>query len=183
MATATSRSDAAHTARMLFVVLALAAGFALVPRMTRGCGTASGTEVAPDFTADLIFNAPSADQKQLTLSALRGQPVILEFWASWCQVCHSAAPIINGVAQRFKDRGLVVVGIDTSDERILGERTAAKKGLAFPIVYDKGNAIARDYHVDALPTIIVLSKEGKIVAVRHGLTSESDLDRLVKQVL
>lgn len=164
------------------VVVALAAGFAFVPRALRSCSPVSGTEVAPDFTADLIVNAPS-DQKTLTLSALRGRPVILEFWASWCPACQGAAPIVNGVAQRFKDRGLVVVGIDTSDERVLGERSAKKKGLSFPIVYDEGNEIARNYHVDAMPTLFVVSKEGKIVAVRHGITSDSDLDRLVKQVL
>jgi thioredoxin-like negative regulator of GroEL len=50
-------------------------------------------------------------------------------------------------------------------------------------VYDADNVIANKYRVDNLPTLIVVSKDGKIVAVRHGVTSDADLERLVRQVL
>ncbi len=92
-------------------------------------------------------------------------------------------PIVNGIAQRFKDRGLVVVGVNTSDERGLAERFVARRGVSFPIVYDEGNSVAHSFRVDNLPTLVVVSKTGKIVAIRHGITSDSDLERLVRQVL
>ena len=109
--------------------------------------------------------------------------VLVDFWASWCGPCQAEAPIVNAVAQRFKDKGLVVVGVNTSDAEGIAAVFAAKKGLLFPIVYDEGNGIANKYRVDSLPTLIVISKEGKIVAIRHGVTSDSDLERLVRQVL
>jgi thiol-disulfide isomerase/thioredoxin len=167
----------------VLVVLALAAGFAFVPRLTNGCGKASGTEEAPDFTAALVANPIEPGQTTLTLAALRGHPVVLDFWATWCGPCQAESPIVNGIAQRFKDKGLVVVGVNTSDAEGLAAKYAAKKGLTFPMVYDEGNLIATKYRVDNLPTLIVVSKEGKIVAVRHGVTSDSDLERLVRQVL
>jgi cytochrome c biogenesis protein CcmG/thiol:disulfide interchange protein DsbE len=175
--------DRAHTARMALVVAALAAGFAFVPRATQSCGKAAGTEEAPDFTASVVANSPDPAQTTMSMSALRGHPVVLDFWATWCGPCQAEAPIVNAIAQRFKDKGLVVIGVNTSDAEGLAARFAAKKGLTFPIVYDDGNAIANKYRVDNLPTLVVISKEGKMVAVRHGVTSDADLERLVRQVL
>jgi thiol-disulfide isomerase/thioredoxin len=176
-------AERAHTVRMALVVLALAAGFAFVPRVTQSCGKSTGTEEAPDFTASVVANAPDPAQGTMTMSALRGHPVVLDFWATWCGPCQAEAPIVNGIAQRFKDKGLVVIGVNTSDAEGLAARFALKKGLTFPIVFDDGNAIANKYRVDNLPTLIVVSKEGKMVAVRHGVTSDADLERLVRQVL
>ena len=179
----TAAAERAHTLRMTLVIVALAAGFAFVPRATQSCGKATGTEEAPDFTASIVANAPDPTQTTMTMSALRGHPVVLDFWATWCGPCQAEAPIVNGLAQRFKDKGLVVIGVNTSDAEGLAARYAVKKGLSFPIVYDEGNAIANKYRVDNLPTLIVISKEGKMVAVRHGVTSDADLERLVRQVL
>jgi cytochrome c biogenesis protein CcmG, thiol:disulfide interchange protein DsbE len=179
------RGDTAHTARMALVILALAAGFAFVPRVTQSCGKSSGTQEAPDFTASVIANSLDPAQKTMTMSALRGHPVVLDFWATWCGPCQAEAPIVNAVAQRFKDKGLIVIGVNTSDTegRTLAPIFALRKGLTFPIVYDDGDAIAHKYNVDNLPTLVIVSKEGKMVAVRHGVTSDADLERLVRQVL
>jgi len=168
---------------MILVVLALAAGFVFVPRVTQSCNSSAANEPAPDFTASVIANPPEAGQTSITLSALRGRPVILDFWATWCGPCQAEAPIVNGIATRFKDKGLVVVGVNTSDAQGLAEVFVRKKGLSFPIVFDEGNDVAHKFRVENLPTLIVVSKEGKVHAVRHGITSDSDLERLVRQVL
>lgn len=183
------------------VVVALAAGFALIPRVTRGCeGAASMDEVAPDFTARIVANGESlgaiagvdsgatsgaehGPPKTVELSNLRGRPVLLDFWATWCGPCQAEAPIVNTIAQRYKDRGLAVIGVNTSDEDGLAAHFARKKGLGFPIVFDEGNGIARKYNVANLPTLVVVSKTGKIVAIRHGVTSDAALDDIVRRYL
>lgn len=180
---ASADGSRAQAFRTLPVIVALAAGFALLPRFTQSCGTASGNQEAPDFTASVVANAPDPTEHSLTMSKLRGHPVILDFWATWCGPCQAQSPIVNGISQRFKDKGLVVVGVNTSDADGLAAKFAKKKSLLFPMVYDDGNSIARKYGVDNLPTLVVVSKEGKIVAVRHGVTSDSDLERLVRKVL
>lgn len=177
-----AREDKTHVAKMMGVVLALAAGFALIPRAVRSCD--SGNEaIAPDFTANLVANPTEPDQKTLTMSALRGKPVILDFWATWCGPCQAESPIVNALSQRYRDKGLVVVGVNVDDDTFPVTRFVRKKGLTFPIVFDEGKAISREYEASTLPTLVVVSKEGKIVAVRHGVTSESDLDGLVRRVL
>lgn len=174
-------NDSVRTAA---IVVALAAGFALIPRVIAAFEQrVAANETAPDFTADIVANAGAPEETSLNLKALRGKPVVLDFWATWCGPCQAEAPIVNAIAQRYKERGLVVVGVNTSDEEGLAQIFARKKKLTFPIVYDRGNNIARDFHVGTLPTLVVVSREGKIVAVRHGVTSDSDLDDLVRRVL
>ncbi len=176
--------DASHSARIVMIVLALAAGFAVVPRLTAGCGKGTDEE-GPDFTASVIANAADPSQTSITLSSFRGRPVLIDFWATWCGPCQVELPIVNGIARRFKDNGLVVVGVNTSDPNgpQLAPALMARKGITFPILSDPDNAIARRYHADGLPTLVVLSKEGKIVAVRSGVTGEAELERLVRKVL
>jgi thiol-disulfide isomerase/thioredoxin len=194
--TADSGQDDARTGdkqpdlRAMLVVVALAAGFALVPRVTRGCEGASLDEPAPDFEARVVANADKLGLgaslgagQRLTLNGLRGRPVILDFWATWCGPCQAESPIVNGIAERYKDRGLAVVGVNTSDEDGLAGAYAAKKHLGFPMVYDEGNTIAKRYGVSTLPTLIVVSKTGKIVAVRNGVTSDSALDEIIRRYL
>jgi thiol-disulfide isomerase/thioredoxin len=170
------------TSRTIVIVVVLAAGFALLPRAMKALSFQPEGKEAPDFTAAVVANG-SEGQTKLTLSELRGKPVILDFWATWCRPCQAETPIVNGVAQRYKDKGLVVVGVNTSDTRGLAEKYAKSKNLVFPIVYDDENEVAKHFGVDNLPTLIVVSKEGKIVAVRHGITSDADLDQIVKKVL
>jgi thiol-disulfide isomerase/thioredoxin len=173
--------------RAALVVIALAAGFALIPRATRGCEGASLDEDAPGFNARIVANAESlglpGSPKTLDLSNLRGRAVVLDFWATWCGPCQAEAPIVNTIAQRYKDRGLAVVGVNTSDDDGLAAAFIRKRGLGFPVVYDEGNAIAKQYGVNNLPTLIVISKTGKIVAIRHGVTSDSALDEIVRRYL
>ncbi len=180
----TARAEKADTTRTVLAIVALAAGFALLPRLSHGCEESlAKNEIAPDFAARLVANAESDAQKTISMQGLAGKPVLLDFWATWCGPCQAELPVVNAIAERFKDRGLVVVGVNTSDEPGLAEVYARKKRLGFPIVFDDANAVARKYHVESLPTLVLVSKEGKVVAVRRGITSDADLDRLVRSVL
>jgi thiol-disulfide isomerase/thioredoxin len=167
-------------------VVALAAGFALIPRATRGCEGASLDAEAPNWSASVVANAEKLDptlREKLTLAQLRGHVVLLDFWATWCGPCQAEAPIMNTIAERYKDRGLVVIGINTSDEDGLAARFAKNRRLGFPMVYDQGNAIAREYGASSLPTLVVISKEGRIVAHKRGVTSDAAIDEIVRRYL
>ncbi|MCA9584694.1 MAG: TlpA family protein disulfide reductase [Myxococcales bacterium] len=173
--------------RFFLIAVVLAAAFALVPRSLSSCRSAQRGEDAPDFTASVVANPldnkPLTKESAIALASLKGHPVLLDFWATWCGPCQAEAPIVNSVAQRFAEKGLVVIGVNTSDEPGLAEPFALKKGLVFPIVFDRGNAVARAYRVDNLPTLVLISKTGKVVAIRHGVTSAADLERLVRAEL
>jgi cytochrome c biogenesis protein CcmG, thiol:disulfide interchange protein DsbE len=180
------------------VVLAglFAVGFALLPRIlgSGGKGQQAG-EVAPDFQAKLVLNAgamPSSSAtaangpvlaEQFSLSELKGNAVVLDFWATWCGPCRAEAPIMNNLAKKYAGKNVVVIGVNTDDEAGNAEVFAKQKGLVFPIAFDANHAAARAYHVTGLPTLVVVGKTGKIVASRTGVTSERELEQLVQEAL
>jgi len=112
----------------------------------------------------------------------RGKVLLLDFWATWCGPCQAEAPILDKVAQRYRDKGLVVVGVNTSDAPGRARPWAMSHHLTFPIVFDPDETAPR-YGVENLPTLVVVSKSGKVLAVRTGVTSDAELERLVASAL
>ena len=123
-------------------------------------------------------------QTKVTLSDLRGNAVLLDFWATWCEPCRIEAPIVDRVARRWRDKGVVVVGVneDTPDQ---GDPRAfaLAEGLSYPIAADPAARPAQLYDVDSLPTLVVVSRTGKVTAVRTGITEDAELERLIRQAL
>jgi cytochrome c biogenesis protein CcmG, thiol:disulfide interchange protein DsbE len=167
------------------LVVALVAGVAILPRLVSHKQPALVGKDAPEFNLSIVLNEhPNEKAKpMLALSDLKGKPVILDFWATWCGPCRAEAPILDKVAARYRDKGLVVVGVNTSDADGNAQEWARARGLSFPIVYDAGDSAARGYGVENLPTLVVVSKAGKIVAMRTGITDDAELESLVKDVL
>jgi thiol-disulfide isomerase/thioredoxin len=167
---------------LALLVSLLVFGFALLPRVFRGQGGALVGRPAPDFTVPAVLNALDG-KAQFSLGDVRGRPVILDFWATWCGPCRVEAPLLDRVAKRFAERGLVVVGVNTNDEEGLAEAWARRTGLSYPIVYDTDSSVARTYQVASFPTLVVVNREGAVHAVRVGVTDEGELDRIVRQIL
>jgi thiol-disulfide isomerase/thioredoxin len=165
---------------MALLVLSLLFGFAILPRMFSAPEPALVNKVAPDFSLQVVANS---DKKTLSMHELTGSAVILDFWATWCGPCQQEAPIVNRVAQRFADKGLVVVGVNTSDQTGTARQWSLAHGISYPIVLDEGNQAADLYGVSNLPTLVVINRTGKIVAVRQGMTDGTELEELVKQAL
>jgi cytochrome c biogenesis protein CcmG, thiol:disulfide interchange protein DsbE len=165
---------------LALLVLSLLFGFAILPRLFGAPEGALAGKPAPDFTLKVVANG---DKPTLSLHDLAGSAVVLDFWATWCGPCQAEAPIVNKVAQRFHDRGLVVVGVDTDDQDGKAHAWALAHGLTYPIVFDEGDRVAGEYGVSSMPTLIVVSRAGKVLAVRQGMTDDSELEDLVKQAL
>ena len=132
---------------------------------------------APDFSLEVVHNGEPGAKMQL--SSLKGHPVVLDFWATWCGPCQVEAPILSRVAERYKDRGLVVVGVNTSDKPGLASVFATKKQLRYPIVFDNDGEAGHAYAVESLPTLVIVGKDGTVRAVRSGIVDENALDALV----
>jgi cytochrome c biogenesis protein CcmG, thiol:disulfide interchange protein DsbE len=129
---------------------------------------------APDFTLERLD-----EEGELTLSSLRGKPVLVNFWASWCHPCKEEAPILEEVWQRYRERGLVVVGVDMQDLRSEGREFVSENGLTFPTVFDGPGKLYETYQLVGLPETFVVDREGRLVdAIVGDVTSEEARARL-----
>jgi thiol-disulfide isomerase/thioredoxin len=174
-----SSEKSLNAVAVAILLAGLFGAFAFVPRFMSDRG--SGQD-APDVSAPLVANA-AANERTFKISDHKGSPILIDFWATWCGPCRAEAPIIDRMSQRYKDRGLVVVGMNTSDEAGMAESWVKANHISFPIAYDDGNRAARAFGVDSLPTLVVISKSGKIAAIRQGVTSDDDLDRIIRSAL
>jgi cytochrome c biogenesis protein CcmG/thiol:disulfide interchange protein DsbE len=183
---ATMASDTRSTLGALGLVLVLIVGLAVLPRFVQfPQGSLVGRD-GPDFSLSMVANGADlgGDGQPLSMAQLRGHAVLLDFWATWCPPCRVEAPIVDQIARRWHDRGVVVVGVNT-DKPEEGDprRFALAHGLSYPIVHDVGGKAQRLYEIENLPTLVVVSRAGKVIAVRTGVTDDSEIERLLKRAL
>src|SRR5690606_21757220 len=118
--------------RVLMLLMVGAVAFAIYKTMSGGEKQTVEEEMeAPDFQLQTL------EGKELKLSALRGQTVLLNFWASWCEPCRDEMPAIEKVYEKHKEKGLVVVGINIAESKLTVKGFVRQLDLSFPIVLDK----------------------------------------------
>ena len=119
---------------------------------------------APDFSAELL------DGGQVTLSELRGQPIILNVWATWCPPCRSEMPALEKVYNDFKEQGLILIGLNLTSQD--SEKTVAafvqENSLSFPVALDRDGTVQRKYKISGYPTTFFIDREGIIRSVVVG---------------
>ncbi len=135
---------------------------------------------APDF------GALDSVQGSITpsLPALRGRVVVLEFWASWCQICHVLAPTLSGWHDRYGGQGVTVLGV-TTDPVALASRTAGELRMGYPLASDGSGNMQRAYRAYALPTLFVIDKQGKVRDVLVGFSTPRlrEIEALVRKLI
>ncbi len=133
--------------------------------------------LAPDFTLT------STDGETFSLSALRGRPVILNFWATWCPPCRAEMPAFEEAWQRYKADGVLILGVNQGESKSAVERFARQEvGTTFPLLLDQTTEVGAIYAVRALPTTVFIDADGRIQDLKVGgpLDLASILDGIVK---
>ena len=157
------------------LLLALLAAI-LLARAPASAPTAIGS-IAPDFTlADL-------DGRPISLAELRGRPVIVNFWASWCGPCVEEFPLLREAAERHAGEGLVVVGIVWRDRSEAAREFMARNGASWAAAMDPGERVARDYGILGPPETYFIGRDGTIVARQIGQISASSLDAKLAAII
>jgi cytochrome c biogenesis protein CcmG/thiol:disulfide interchange protein DsbE len=127
-----------------------------------------------DAAGDPRLARATADGR-LSLRELRGRPVVLNFWASWCVPCREEAPHLQRLWQRQRARGAVVVGLDMQDLSEDARSFIREFGLTYPTMRDRGDEVARDYGTTGLPETYFISPAGRVVGHVIGVVSPAQL--------
>ena len=117
---------------------------------------------APAFTLDRL----DTEGGRLALSDLRGKAVVVNFWASWCIPCRDEAPVLQKTYERYRDQGLVVLGVDVNDFKEDARRFMKRYGITYPVAYDgKGSTVGK-WGVRGFPETFFVDRSGTLVGER-----------------
>jgi cytochrome c biogenesis protein CcmG/thiol:disulfide interchange protein DsbE len=118
---------------------------------------------APTFAIE-IFDHPSLDSAgaNLKLADLKGQVVVINFWASYCGPCRDEAPMLEALYREYKDQEVIFLGINTDDIESNALGYLEEYGITYPNAPDKGGRIEDDYRITGIPETFVVTKDGDI---------------------
>lgn len=175
------RSVANRKIRLLMSVVTMVVTFITVFGLGLALRQANQTQVtsgpAPDFTLALY------DGRTFALHEQRGKVVLINFWASWCGPCRTEAPELNAIWDEYKDRGLVMIGVDYLDN----EKNALDFLKEFSVQYMNGpdleTQIATAYRIKGVPETYIVDKQGDLAMTIPGPTTANDLRRILDALL
>ena len=137
----------------IVVALAVVYVFAM-PSYRQGEPSVAGRR-APDFELQM-------DGRTVHLADLRGKVVVVDFWASWCAPCVEETPSLNGLEQRIKANGGVVLGISQDDDPAAYSRFLTEQHVVFATYRDPTKKIAATYGTSVFPEAYIISRDGRI---------------------
>ena len=146
-----------------------------------------GTPDKPPFVTARAFTLQSVDpgQPAVSLASAPGRPVVLTFFAAWCQPCIAELPVIERAWRSFQAQGPsapLVVGVDELDQKPAGPDLVHSAGVTFPAGYDHDGAVGRSWGVNGLPITVVIAGTGRVVAYHRGQVNASQFDALVRRL-
>ena len=173
-----SRVHGSVATAIVLVVLA-AIGWAAVRAMGGGAlGQDPFGRQAPAFRLPRLQGDGS-----VALADYRGKPVVLNFWASWCEPCKGEAPILASAQRRWSNRGVIFLGVDTKDRQADGRTFQALYGMQNVSVVDTQGMLGASYGVLGFPETFFIGRDGTIVAKYVGPIDSPTLDANVASIV
>lgn len=156
-----------------FGIILLLAGF-VIPASASGV---SGK--APDFTLK------SRAGKNLRLSDFRGNVVLLNFWASWCGPCRQEMPLLEAMYKKYQKLGFTILGVNVEQDSGKAKAYLSDISVSFPILYDNTNKTSKLYSVSAMPTTIIIDRNGNMRYLHKGYKPgyEKDYKKQIKKLI
>ncbi|MGO4381638.1 TlpA disulfide reductase family protein [Pseudoduganella sp. RAF53_2] len=151
---------------------AAAAAVALLAVATSAAAGAAGP--AP------VFSLPG-DSGTVSLAALRGKLVYVDFWASWCGPCRHSFPWMSSLQQRYGADGLQIIAINLDEQRADAAAFLARVPAGFTVAYDPSGATAKAYGIKGMPTSALVGRDGQLLWMHSGF-NQADIVQLEAKV-
>ena len=130
-----------------------------------GMAGATSVEIsgpAPDFTLK------DRDGNTVSLSDLKGQVVLINFWATWCGPCRKEMPLLEQLHARYEPLGFKLLGVNVEEGNVNAEAFLTETPVTFPILFDPENQVSKLYDVSAMPSTVLVDRQGNMRYLHHG---------------
>jgi len=130
------------------------------------------------------FNLPDLNGKIISLKDFSGKVLIVNFWATWCPPCEEEIPKLNQLHKRYKNEGLVVIGIALDKDSLnLVEPFVREKRIGYPILMGNEQVIRDMEDFSGVPTTLIVDQKGNIKKKYDGAFDKDDLEKILKELL
>ena len=129
-----------------------------------GCALLTGASngPAPDFSL------PARSGGNVSLSDLKGQVVMINFWASWCGPCRQEMPLLDQMHKKYEALGFKLLGVNVEADTKDAERWLTQTPVTFPILFDRENKVSQLYSVNAMPSTVFVDRKGNVRYLHRG---------------
>lgn len=131
------------------------------------------------------FDLPNLDgDGRIMVADYVGQPLVINFWATWCLPCRNEAPLLEAAWREYRGRGVVVIGVDTNDFTRDAKEFVEEFDVTYPIAYDGPGRLWDPWGLTALPETFIVARDGTILEHRIGeYTSAAELGESIERAL
>lgn len=139
---------------------------------------------APDFTLTLFEGYPgNVGQNPVQLSDLKGKVVVVNFWASWCVPCAQEAADLQATYEKYKDKGVVFLGVDWTDIEGDARNYLSRFGINYANGPDLGTKIGPRYHISGVPETYVIDRNGNVQYTKISPITTAELSGVIDRLL
>ena len=128
-------------------------------------GTSNATGPAP---AAPDFSLPARNGGEVRLSELRGQVVMINFWATWCGPCRQEMPLLQQIHAKYEPLGFTMLGINVEPDSVAAQNWLKGMPVTFPILFDRKSEVSSSFGVEAMPSSVLIDREGRVRHVHRG---------------
>ena len=149
----------------------------------------SGAPFTPPSDAEMVgkpapdFAMRDVEGREYTLAGLKGKPVLLDFWATWCEPCRESMPHVQKLYELFKDKGLVVLGVDTNEAADTARKYFEDNKYSFASLLGSGNDVIEKFSAHSIPRVVLIDKDGVVRYTHTGWGTGMDLTSEVKKLV
>jgi peroxiredoxin len=114
------------------------------------------------------FALPARDGGTVRLSELRGQVVMINFWATWCGPCRQEMPLLEQIHAKYEPLGFTLLGVNVEPDSTPAQDWLKRVSVSFPILFDRENRVSEQFGVEAMPSTVLIDREGRVRHVHRG---------------